>query len=104
MAFVDWGSRGTGSAGHIQGDISVGGFPKDQTTFARVSGYVEQVTSCALLTHHRDLERLLISSQRPRMGFLAQFLGENPSKKLVKICVIGVYRECSMPDLPEACA
>jgi hypothetical protein len=31
------------TAGHVRGDILVGGYPKEQSTFARVSGYVEQV-------------------------------------------------------------
>ncbi|GAQ78767.1 pleiotropic drug resistance protein [Klebsormidium nitens] len=33
---------GRKTGGYIDGDIRVGGFPKDQKTFARVSGYVEQ--------------------------------------------------------------
>lgn len=34
---------GRKTSGHVQGDIFVDGHPKDQATFARVSGYVEQV-------------------------------------------------------------
>ena len=30
------------AAGTITGDVKVSGFPKDQSTFARVMGYVEQ--------------------------------------------------------------
>ncbi|KAK9830255.1 hypothetical protein WJX72_010612 [[Myrmecia] bisecta] len=33
---------GRKTEGHITGDIRVGGYPKDQKTFARISGYVEQ--------------------------------------------------------------
>jgi len=36
---VHWHWR---AAGTITGDIRVGGFPKEQHTFARVMGYVEQ--------------------------------------------------------------
>ena len=34
---------GRKTAGHMQGQIWVDGHPKVQSTFARVSGYVEQV-------------------------------------------------------------
>ena len=30
------------AGGKVVGDVTVGGFPKNQETFARVSGYVEQ--------------------------------------------------------------
>lgn len=30
------------TGGKVLGDVQVGGFPKDQASFARVSGYVEQ--------------------------------------------------------------
>ena len=33
---------GRKTAGHIEGSISVSGYPKNQETFARVSGYCEQ--------------------------------------------------------------
>lgn len=33
---------GRKTAGHVQGEIRVNGHPKDQATFARISGYVEQ--------------------------------------------------------------
>ena len=35
-----WGTWGAG--GKIEGDIRINGHPKKQSTFARVSGYVEQ--------------------------------------------------------------
>ena len=33
---------GRKTGGYIEGDISISGYPKNQTTFARVSGYCEQ--------------------------------------------------------------
>ena len=33
---------GCAAGGKVVGDVTVGGFPKNQETFARVSGYVEQ--------------------------------------------------------------
>ena len=36
----DWLSS---AGGHVRGTITVDGHPKDQATFNRVSGYVEQV-------------------------------------------------------------
>lgn len=33
---------GRKTGGYIQGDIKISGYPKDQRTFARISGYVEQ--------------------------------------------------------------
>lgn len=31
-----------GTGGKVLGNVRVGGYPKDQASFARVSGYVEQ--------------------------------------------------------------
>jgi ABC-type multidrug transport system ATPase subunit len=33
---------GRKTGGYIEGDIRISGFPKDQKTFARISGYCEQ--------------------------------------------------------------
>ena len=33
---------GRKTGGYIEGDIRISGFPKEQPTFARISGYVEQ--------------------------------------------------------------
>lgn len=33
---------GRKTGGYIEGDISISGYPKEQRTFARISGYVEQ--------------------------------------------------------------
>ncbi|PON60435.1 AAA+ ATPase domain containing protein [Trema orientale] len=33
---------GRKTGGHIEGDIKISGYPKEQRTFARISGYVEQ--------------------------------------------------------------
>ena len=39
------------AGGRITGDVRVNGFPKEQATFARVSGYVEQVTDLSISRH-----------------------------------------------------
>lgn len=39
---------GRKTAGHVQGAVWVGGHPKEQATFARVSGYVEQVAQARI--------------------------------------------------------
>lgn len=33
---------GRKTGGHIEGDIRIAGYPKKQSTFARISGYCEQ--------------------------------------------------------------
>lgn len=33
---------GRKTGGHIEGDITISGYPKNQATFARISGYCEQ--------------------------------------------------------------
>lgn len=33
---------GRKTGGYIEGDIKISGYPKEQRTFARISGYVEQ--------------------------------------------------------------
>ena len=40
-----------GAGGTIRGTITVDGYPKDQATFNRVSGYVEQVLSSTGVCH-----------------------------------------------------
>ncbi|KAK9794008.1 hypothetical protein WJX73_008792 [Symbiochloris irregularis] len=52
---------GRKTAGKVLGDIKVGGYPKDQESFARVSGYVEQFDIHAPLTTVH--EALLFSSR-----------------------------------------
>ena len=42
MLFYVYVNASAGAGGHIEGDIRMNGHPKEQTSFARVSGYVEQ--------------------------------------------------------------
>ena len=44
-----------GAGGTIRGTITVDGFPKDQATFNRVSGYVEQVSPSICYYHYCTL-------------------------------------------------
>ena len=46
LSGLKWWSQ----AGMIRGTITVDGYPKDQATFNRVSGYVEQVRCPSLTT------------------------------------------------------
>lgn len=46
---------GRKTSGHVQGEIWVDGFEKEQATFARVSGYVEQVKINHTHIHHDGL-------------------------------------------------
>ncbi|KAG4955429.1 hypothetical protein JHK84_041408 [Glycine max] len=42
VAMQQMGSRGRKTGGYIEGDVRISGFPKNQETFARISGYCEQ--------------------------------------------------------------
>ena len=46
------------AGGYIDGDIRISGHPKDQRTFARISGYVEQTDVHAPQVPHLHVQSL----------------------------------------------
>lgn len=56
---------GRKTVGMIQGDIRVGGYPKDQETFCRVSGYCEQTD---IHSPHITVEESIKHSAWLRLG------------------------------------